>query len=724
MKPLLAAIAFVGAAAIVSPASAHRVDAYISPSGLEFIEEQALRYLPEYLAPPPMERSFLCVDLVQRDTSVDFEFYDLSLDMPRDGVLRLELDFSLRAEGELFIDNLYSCFGEATCRNELALSNARVVVEFQLELHAGTPRLVVHDVQLLAEPEELEIALSDCAIDGVVNTVVGWAQSLSYEFVLGVLADMVILPLAPMFEGILAGFITFEGTFGPVAAQAELLDVHAGEDGLIMAAEVELQSQASRPADCLRADAPSPGRSPGFPPSLAGGVAAHAGVALSLGLLNDIIYNVWRAGFMCMTDEYFAALGIDLELDYHVGKLLPGFPAETTFSLEVRAMEPPRLEPSASEAGALTLVMHALEISLIGHHRAGTDSIDVVTDLEATARIVVDRDANALVLEPIGVSLGRLTIDDVVGGAPLGVDAARLADMLENFLVPKLVAELGAIPVSGSIAGFADHYLLLRHISTSESYVSAKVDLFRAPDDDTEPPTTAIEARPEGLVAVRDAVLRLTGSDPEIPTELLRYRVVVDGEERPLSFVREVQVGEVGRSGSYRVEVSAVDLVGNEDPDPIILEVEVDGVAPSVTIEGRPSRTTNGPTKILSWRQVDDLTPAEELIPRLSLYRVNDTANLYEDELLGEVELEPGATSFEVPLGPDGLYRVELRVRDAVGNEGIASTLIRRTSGSGGCTLGAAGGASVGWLPLAALAALLRVRRRGWSTFARRSECR
>jgi hypothetical protein len=713
MKRVASIAALLTATMIAASASAHRIDAHISRSGIAFIEEQIPAYVPERIVPPDMSRSFACAELIQSDTTVDLELHELSLDMPRDGVLRIELEISVEAEGQLYLDNLYACFGEETCQDRLSLTRGRAVVEFQIEVVDGKPRLNVHDVDLLIQPDDIEIELSGCTIDSAVNTVMGWARSLALDLIVGIIADTAAEQVAPLMEEMLEGFVTFTGHFGPVELDASLLDAHVGTDGVFIAGDVNLRSITQAPASCLSSDPPPPETKPGFPPSLVGGVAAHVGVAINLGLLDDVLFNVWRSGLMCLNDGYFRALGIDLDLDYHIGKLLPGFPADTRYSLDIRVMDPPQIAGSESSDAALTLIARGLEVDLIGRYAGGADTIHIVADLEASARLGVDRDTSALVLRPEAVRIHRLEIDDTVDGQSLGLDAARLAHMLETYVVPKIVAELGSVPVSGSIVGFADHYVLLRDVFTTEGYVAAKVDLFRAPDDDTGLPTTAIASRPEGLVSLENAVIRVTGTDPEIPTELLQYRVVVDGEERPLSFVRDVQVGEAGRSGRYQVAVSAVDLAGNEDPNPIVLSVDVDGIAPTVEIAGGRAHHTSGPTELFSWRQSDDLTAANDLVPRVLIYQVRDTANILDDELLSEVELEPGATSYEVPVGSGSLYRVEIRVRDEAGNEGVVSSLLTVKSGGCAMAMNPAGPGTAGALVLGfAFCALVVLRRR------------
>ncbi len=484
------------------------------------------------------------------------------------------------------------------------------------------------------------------------------------------------------------------------------------QGGLLAAVSAGLESQLSAPAGCLEDDAPPPEGDGGPLPDLTEGVQAHAAASLDLGLVNDILYNVWRAGLMCLSDAYLEVFGIDLELDRHVAPLVPGFPPDTEFGIEVRVMQPPRVTASAAEGARVTLVARQIEVDLVGRHSDGQDEISVMADLEATAEVSIDHDTRSLILRPAGIDIQSLRVDDWVGGESLGLDAARLVDVLENHLAPKILKDLGDIPLTDSIVGFEGVYVLVRDLFTTDAHVGGKLDLFVAPEDDTTPPATSVESRPEGLVGLNEAVVRVSGSDAETPEELLRYRAVIDGDERELTFNPEIQIGEPGQSGPRRVEVSAVDLAGNEDPDPVVLNVEVDGKPPVVAIDGGGTQTVSGGDFELSWSQSDDLTPAGELEPRVELYRIRNPTDLLDVELVDEAELSPGATAYDLSLEPGELYRAEVRVRDQAGNEAIASARLRASAG--GCAAGApgAGGAGVAMFVLA-FALLASLRRRG-----------
>src|SRR5690606_18012975 len=119
------------------------------------------------------------------------------------------------------------------------------------------------------------------------------------------------------------------------------------------------------------------------------------------------------------------------------------------------------------------------------------------------------------------------------------------------------------------------------------------------------------------------AVLRFGGDDGEVPSELLRYQVTVDGEVQPESFIREMHSGEVGVTKSYRVHVAAIDLSGNVDATPAKVTIEVDGVAPSLAIDGMRSRNgTGGATELVTWTMGDDRTEDSAIAVRLDVFRV------------------------------------------------------------------------------------------------------
>jgi len=705
------------ALALAAPASAtaHETVAWVSPGGIDFVAEQVPSYVPTYLAPPPMTKQlFTClgrpVTATQRDTQVNLAVDAFALSVPRDGVLRLDLTMSVWGDGELYVDNPYACFGEATCQDSLSIWGARAVIDFDVTLaRDGRPDVELSQVDLQLSPDDIYLALSGCAIDDVVNWVVDFGKDWFLDYLLGKIEQIAAAQLEPALEEMLAGFTSYQGTVGIASFAAELDRIDVRGSGLTLGADVDFTSSYDAAA-CIGDDPGEPDSHGGDTPDLAGGPDTHLGVAVDLGLLDDALYHVWRNGLVCLDQDKLANLGFDLPVDLITG-LMPGFVPGTTVTLDAYLAEPPRVTGKDGSDAEVTIIVDGMTVDLIGHLPDDTTKgLHVEVDVSATARIAVDPSINALVLEIADARIDRLVMDDQIGASEIGFDAARMKQVLETRMIPNLMEELGRMPMTGPVFNVADYYLLLRQVRTTDSHLVAHADLFRAPAEDWNAPTTSLVGRPGALANPRTAVFRAAGADQEIPAELIRYRVTVNGAVREPTWVKQFTVGEVGVSAFYNVAVAAVDLHGNEDPTPELATVQVDGVAPHVKILGDRHREMTETSLHLEWSMSDDLSDVTTMPVRVAVYRVDDRSDWTAAELDQEHELARGTTSIDLELGAETLYRIEVTAADEAGNETVSSLTIQLPD-SGGCSASGGRGAH-GFALLLGLAALLATRRR------------
>jgi MYXO-CTERM domain-containing protein len=284
-----------------------------------------------------------------------------------------------------------------------------------------------------------------------------------------------------------------------------------------------------------------------------------------------------------------------------------------------------------------------------------------------------------------------MDIRDEAAATDDGFDVARIRQLVSDAILPKVLEEMEPIPVSGSVFSFGDFAVIMRSLTTNKAYLAAGVDLFHAPDNDTSAPDTQILSAPATISNPHDAVLKLGGSDAEIPSELLQYVATIDGVEAEPSFLGELKVGEVGTTATYEVRVAAMDLAGNVDPTPATASVTVDGVAPFVMVQGARRRSgEEGPVQ-LGWNMSDDTTADEALRVRVEIYDVEDPTDILSARLIDTQELGAGASSTTVELEQvGGLYRVEVHVLDEAGNDSQSSLLLQIAS-SGGCSVGGSG---------------------------------
>jgi hypothetical protein len=364
---------------------------------------------------------------------------------------------------------------------------------------------------------------------------------------------------------------------------------------------------------------------------------------------------------------------------------------------------------ASADGLGVVLTIKGLEVRLLGHLPDGSlRKIDLAADARVTAQVGIDVGSNALVAAPMAMEILRLEMDHVYA-AETGFDVTRLRDMMQTQVLPKLLGKMGAIPLTGPVFAAAGYAVILRGLDNNDAYLSLNADLFKVPDNDLGAPETSILDYPSGTVSPEKSILRVGGVDGMIPTELLQYEVTVNGEVRPPSFIRRFTVGQPGESGSYQVEVAAIDLSGNADQSPASVIVSVDGIAPQVVVDGDRVRKMEAGAAQIAWTMSDDLTNAALLGARVELYRLTDPTDALSVEHVRTIELAAGATSASVDVEDGNIYRAEVQVTDAVGNRTVATVLL--DSQSGGCRV--AGGGASPLLVLLGIALLARRRRYG-----------
>lgn len=685
-----------------SPALAqYDVRGYVSSSGLDFVAEQVPSLVPTGLDAPELSRELACITATQRNTHIELQVDDFALTIPQEGSLRLFIELSAQGDGEVFIDNAIACLGSLTCQDHIELSGARATIDFDVALEGGRPSIVFRAVDLELSEDDIVLQFSGCAVGDVATAVIGFAKQFIIDFLLEKAEEIAVQELGPLLETTLGSFGTsfsggFSGPFGTYEISASLDNLIVRAGGIELGANLDLSSPAEANECVAEFDDGAPGPREGDALDLAEG-PAHLGLAVNLGLVENALYQVWRQGLTCITGDTLEALGIELPID-EITALLPGFPPGSTLSVEARLTRPPRVSGAATDEDgvALSLAVDGVEVVLRGQLPDRSERvIQVGVDVEATAAVGVDRESNALVATPEQVTLKRMEMDQVTV-TELGFDVARMTEVIRDHMMPKLLGELGTLPVTGPVfqAGPLPFAVILRGMDNSDAYMSVYADLYRIPDGDVGAPETSIIDYPSGVVSPSGAVVKVNGVDGIIPAELLQYRVSIDGIAAAPSYLKRFAVGEVGKSGTYDVQVAAVDLSGNADPSPASVQIEVDGIGPEVLVAGERVRKSSGGPSELIWTMEDDRTPPTDLAPRIELYKVTDPADLLAVELVRTFELTRGATSGVVEIEDGALYRAELHVADNVGNETTSAVLLDASPADGGCSAGGRTGAA------------------------------
>jgi MYXO-CTERM domain-containing protein len=713
-KPLISTSLFASSLAATlllasAPAQAqHDVRVFLADSGVSFLEDQVPSYVPSVLEPPTFGKSFACMDFEQRDTTINLSIDKVDIDMPDDDRIRVALEFSGTADGELYADDIYACFGEVTCQDTMNVDRAKALLDFDVEIVGGQPRVQAREISLDVRPDDFEFNLNDCGFTGsLLTTAIGFAEGWILNYIEGKVAAVAEENLAPMLENMLRGM-----SMDAAYVKASVQDMYFPNDGVSLTLDVGLRTNEGGVACVRDYDRGAPAREGGesAPDLLAGN--SDVNLAANFGLLNQGLYTAWQQGLLCIDNEVLYALGLDVDLNV-VGTLLPGFPPGTEFALEVVFTDHPKVTGMTSDGAGLVADIAGIEIDLHGDRPDGTrNTLHVEVDLQAQAELLVNPADNAINARLRGAEIKRMLMKDEREATGEGYDVARIKQLVHDRIVPHVLGELAPIPLTGSVFAVSDYAVLLRSLDANKAYLSAGIDLFRVPENDTSAPETQIVGAPTGVTNPHDALIQLGGSDEEIPSELLQYLVTVDGVERPLSFVKDLHVGESGKTGTYEVSVVAVDLAGNVDPTPATASVVVDGLVPFVVVNGPRTRSADEGPVTVKWTMRDDRTWDEELGVRVEVYELQDPTDALSTRLVETQELAAGATETVIDLvGDGGVYRVEVHVTDEAGNDSQSSLLLSLAS-TGGCSVGGQGQGGA-FLLLMALGFLsLRRRRR------------
>jgi len=711
--PLIFATIGLASAAYAGTAHAqHEVQAYVSQEGLDFIASEAPNYLPSVLQPPTFAKPFGCMDFEQRNTTIQFAVDSLRISMPSDGRIRVDIDFSGSANGELYVDDLYACLGELTCQDSLDIRTGSASFDYELAVRNGRAVVMPRDSSISLLPEDVDFNLTGCGMTGeALSAGIGFTEDWILGYLDGKIGDIADGYVAPLLENMLDGFRT-TGSLSLASYSADLSDLEMKNDGVFLRMAADVSDNFAADACIAEYDDGGPVDFDGPQPELTAPGASHASLAVNLGLVNKGLYTLWRRGLMCLSDEHVRAMGVDLDLNM-IGSMLPGFPAGTKFSFDMKMTDYPKVIPSASANSQVTLQMQGLIIDLHGDRPDGTrNTLHAEIDMKATATVGIDPASNSIFATLDNAEVTRMEVGDERDATGAGFDVSRILLMLHNHILPGLLEEMGPLPLTGPAFSFEGYAVILRELQTSDAFMTAGIDLFKVPENDSNAPDTQIVEYPTGPVNPHSAEIRVQGSDAEIPSELLQYELTVDGLAQVPSFMHTFKIGEMGVTSTYQVQVAAIDLSGNKDASPDTVELTVDGIVPEVSVAGARTREADQGPVAINWTLSDDLTAAEQMPVRVEVYVLDDPADTLSARLIDTQELANGATSTVVELEQvGGVYRVEVHAKDEAGNDSKASLLLTIPS-TGGCSVGGPAGTGNLSLLLIALGALFLRRRR------------
>ncbi len=695
-RALAVSLALLG---IARAASGHDVSTHLTPDGLSYLNDHAAQALPSTLEIDDISvELYECEDddnatVTQRNTVVDIDIATFALEQPEAGVIRIELEFSASATGELFIDNPFLCAGELDCVDSATFTDIHVTIDLAADGSDETITVTNVDLSNIGD-ENVELTIRDCALGTLGTELLGIAEGIALGQLEKALRKYTEEKLGPMLTGAIGDLARQDLELGQWNLKTEISEIDM-RAGIRLVGDIDITGD--RALACF-ADPGEPAAHPGPRPNVLEGAPTHFATSINLGLLDDLFYHVWSSSGRCE--------GSPMDGSF-IGDYLTEFPSGTTWRTVTNVKQPFRVTASDNAAADLTLVIPEIEIELKatlpnGEERVGTATIAA----EAQAAATVDPNTATLRMAVLGARVTDIRVDDELDLAEQGFDAARIGQLVNDHYLPQqldsFLADDVVVPLGFGGSGL---YTIVRDLSTSSAYLTLKADLFVAPANDDSEPDTEITDAPSQIVRPEDAFVYVSGRDAEIPSELLSYKVTQNGIEMPDTRLGWVQVGVRGATNTYLVEVAAQDLAGNVDSSPATVEVTVDGIRPSIQILQAPSAGNSH----IEFYVADDLSDISDVDLRLEIVDLDDSS----EGRTRLVELAAGTTKAKLAgLQGGHSYRVTLIATDEAGNEAVSSHAFDAPNGGCSSTGGATGSVLVILLALA-LVAMPR-RRRSW----------
>lgn len=684
MRRLSPALLTLGLAAgflpfLASHAAAQGLGVRLTPEGLDVLADVAESFLPSRYATSdfdtvvfncPAGARMVSGHVPPTDISLNFDGLDLRSE---DGQLVVSTRMDVALATEVFLENPYACFGEATCDVSAAIDDLAIDVVLAAGTAAGGG-VEFHSamIDLNLSAEDLNMESEGCAVGEVatwlLDTFEDWALEQGIPRLEAALTGQVTTLLSELVNDTLSLQVELAGL--RIDGSLSALDSSAST-GLTAGGDVALEWVADL---VWEEDAPETQEATGsaLPADFGPGMFQ---LAVSDRVVTRALYEAWRGG---MIKRLLAAplTSIELAGDGIVQQI--GLQPGTEMTVLADIERPLEVVFGREAPGVAEVIVRDLHVEIIAEAPSGTSRIDVFVDGRVQANVAVSTALGGLVLDLGEMSIESLSIE--AGNTDVRVDRARIGAFIERTVTPMMNEMLGGVPVAPALNPvILGSFVEVRSLDSDGGWQRIGLDLVRPNPGDSTPPATFLDALNNfgaGTVAFYP-----TGSDNATPESLLRFVATLDGEtvgDGTPSGLRAVYVDVT--DGEHVIEIAAVDLNGNEDPTPVRHEFSVDGTPPVLTVLDSPSNIVEGSISARWEASDDDGAPVES---RWEVRRVGA-------ESVRIAGTEFGADAFDMTfsdLAEGDLYELEIIVRDSAGNVASESFAFATNPG-GGCSAG------------------------------------
>ncbi len=531
------------------------------------------------------------LELVNAMADLDWRDVDLSLEGDE---LGFDGTVDLQVSSELDVVNV-GCFLTMQCNASITAKNVRMAGRISVVVGADgllefRPTDPVVD---LSELSDLNVDVDGCSIGELASTIIDAMDDWIVEFLGEGLGDLASSGLTNLFarapmtipEVLLRGDFSLESVFEQASIDERkglAFVAHATVVGVSPVAAPEVP-------DAEPTEEPFDSGSPSGAFELA---AADTIVSAALrqawwdGLFDKLLSQAAPV-FELSTDEMSARLGV---------------PAGTEIAMSITVGGQPSVRFGREQMNQASITLPNLTVAFeVRSPGARTGHLEVTTSADVVAGFRVAADgALVLVVEDLGIR--RLSVS--AGEIELFPDLARLEQLIRDVVLPRVQEGLESVPLAPALAPMDGVYVWIREINASGGWLRTSFNLFSRDPDDITPPQTSLEDRQ--VVRAGLVTLRASGTDDSTPVPLLRYNAWLDGapiKDRP---VLNPSLRFKATDGEHVLEVAAIDLNDNVDPEPVRVVLIVDGTAPILQVKSHPSPIVASGVVSASWAAADE----------------------------------------------------------------------------------------------------------------------
>ena len=691
--------AFSSAAQAICPdgQTTHALGVRVDAQMLPLIQEPILALLPESMPVPEeaitlMECSGVFEDTVitPDDGTLEFSLADPQVSFEANQV-RIRFYVDVAAESDL--DMQLCAMPDATCTATLAAQDIFVEAVLEPKIEACEASFPFRLLEINVDTDKTDVNLSSCGLyDNLFNVTYEYFSELMIGLAVNKIEEKVQELLPAFLETFTNEILANDIELYQIQFAARPQSIHVAENSLEMI--FQASAQATTQGACLLPGASVP-QANAFPVAFEY-ANPLLGIAASRVFVEEVLGAAWLSGWLCFDSRDWG-----LDLSEPLQSFLPG----ASIAGNVSSMTPPQLFLDQAGKDDVRVVLPALDANIevdLGANQPFV--VQANTGADISVAIEIDPALQALVLEPLSIETEALVVNLPEDG--LIFSEHSMTGLIENYLLPSFIDTLKGLPLMPSIFVGAPIALSVEDVHIDSEYLQADMQVYPLDPSDMEPPMTALLDLPPNP-SPRRVHLSMNSADNYTPTDFLRHRIWVDGQEQDESYYGRNLVLNSLEGGWHNISLAAIDLNGNEDSTPVALLVLVDAQGPVISTPSAPVGIWEEPEALIEYSVQDDHSKQSQLKVSYTLGQI--TREALPDVVLAQGNLDASGELLLEDLPEDEIVRLVLRAEDEAGNVSEAQVVFAVNSmPTMGCQSTQGNSLTLLWLLLFGIFCLLR----------------